>query len=87
MPTDADTVRKYLDFALVQLAAESSMHGIDLARQGADDERNKIIRRLKYGFNDPTHDFIKVKAGVTGDADTVPETEATGSNAPVLATE
>ena len=84
MPTNAATVKSYLDSALLQLAAESYMHGINLARQDIDDEKVKIIRRLKYGFNDPTHDFIKQKAGVTGDADIATESQTTGSNSPVL---
>ena len=84
MPTNAATVKNYLDAALLQLAAESYMHGINLARQDIADEQAKIIRRLKYGFNDATHPFIKGKAIVIGNADTAAETETTGSNTPVL---
>ncbi|MCE9639241.1 MAG: tandem-95 repeat protein [Betaproteobacteria bacterium] len=85
MPINAETVKKYLDFALLQLAAESYMHGINLAAQNTDVVRDQLIRRLKYGFNDPTHPFIKSEAGVTGDADAAPETATTGSNSSVLA--
>jgi hypothetical protein len=85
MPTNAETVKSYLNFALVQLAGESYVHGIDLSDQNDPRTRNALIRRLKYGYNDPTHPFIKSKAGVTGDADSAAETATNGSNSPVLA--
>lgn len=86
MPTNAQQVKQYLDFALVQLAAESYWHGVDLQALATGNvlEISKATRRLKYGFNDPIHPFIKSRAGVTGDADTAAETATTGSNSPVL---
>ena len=52
MPTDAATVIKYLDFALLQLGAESYLHGINLQNEPL------VVERWKYGFNDPTHPYI-----------------------------
>ena len=52
MPTNATTVKLYLDFALLQLGAESYLHGIDFTSQAA------VVERWKYGFNDPTHPYI-----------------------------
>ncbi len=91
MPTNAQQVKIYLDFALVQLAAESYWQGVDFALLSANDvdEEAIAIRRLKYGFNDPTHPFIAKKAGMLDEngqsqADTANETPTTGSNSPVL---
>lgn len=83
MPTDKNTVKLYLENALLQLACESYFHGIDLSDQNDPVTKNSIIRRLKYGFNDPTHPFILKKASVTNE--NIPETTVTGSNTPVLA--
>jgi len=52
MATNGETVGKYLDFALLQLGAESYLHGVNLG------DAPGIIARWQYGFNDPTHPFI-----------------------------
>ncbi len=52
MPTNADTVNGYLNFALLQLGAESYLHGANL--QNA----SEVTAAWQYGFNDPTHPFI-----------------------------
>jgi hypothetical protein len=57
MTTGREQLNQYLDFALVQLAAESYLHGLDVA------DGTEVARRLKFGFNDPTHQFVQGKAG------------------------
>ena len=52
MPTNAQAVKAYLDFALLQLGAESYLHGADFG------DARDVGARWKYGFNDPTHPFI-----------------------------
>jgi len=54
--TTRDQVRTYLDFALQQVAAESYLHELP---SEPDRRQLEIIRRLKYGFNDPTHSYIQ----------------------------
>lgn len=44
MPTNQQSVEKYLDFALLQLGAESYLHALDFSI-GSD-----VVERFKYGF-------------------------------------
>lgn len=46
-------MKKWLDFALQQIAAESYLENID----GNDGDR--VVERLKYGFNNPSHPYIQ----------------------------
>lgn len=72
MPTNAQQVNDYLNFALLQLGAESYLHDLPIDRQSAA-YRNRVIERWKYGFNDPTHPFIQQRAGAAGaDAPVLP---------------
>lgn len=51
--TTIETVRSWLNAALHQLAAESYLQNVNLNANTAE-----VIRRLKYGFNDPEHTYI-----------------------------
>lgn len=58
--TTRDRVAAYLDFALQQLAAESYLQKLPATES---DRKKELLRRLKYGFNNWEHDFIKEQAG------------------------
>jgi len=48
-------VKSYLQYALLQLAAESYLHNLPI---NPVQQRAELIRRYKFGFNDPTHGYI-----------------------------
>ena len=62
MPTNNETTKVWLQNALLQLGAESYLHGIDYS------VKDDVISRLKFGFNDPTHSYILGIAGNWGQA-------------------
>jgi hypothetical protein len=52
-------VQSWVQFALQQLAAESYLHGI----VDGFSNRDGVVERLMYGFNDPTHSYISKLGG------------------------
>ena len=71
MSTLNNTVKDWLQNALLQLGAESYLYGaLDITN--ASDRTDAIVRRLKFGFNDPTHSYIVGIAGTNSDTPKLP---------------
>ncbi len=71
MPTNKEDVQNYLNYALLQLGAESYLHGLDQITDPAE-YRGEVVNRWKYGFNDSSHKFIQSQASNGADTPSLP---------------
>ena len=67
MATSAQDVRGYLDFALLQLGAESYLHN-----PASLDDQGAVVDTWKFGFNDISHPYIRDVLKATPDTTRLP---------------
>jgi hypothetical protein len=70
MPSNAQKVNEYLDNALLQLGAESYLHGLEGLQGNA--LQAATVNRWKFGFNDSSHPFIAALATAGSDTARLP---------------